>query len=125
MLPGVRFACDAYVALVRDSPLLEAVASSLTEFFAPDIMAKRIAAWEQHYPWVDGDRARLLPRPRDARAARRRRRRSASCVPDATRASCRSAASRALIRKSEILWQLLDCVQGGDRLGAARCARDR
>ena len=52
VLPGVRFACDGYVQLVRESPLVVAVASSLTEFFAPDLMSKRIAAWETHYPWV-------------------------------------------------------------------------
>jgi len=51
--PGVRFACDAYVTLVRESSLVVAVASSLTEFFAPDLMSRRIAAWEQHYPFVD------------------------------------------------------------------------
>ena len=52
VLPGVRFACDAYVELVRERTLVEAVASSLTEFFAPDLMSKRVLAWEQHYPWV-------------------------------------------------------------------------
>ena len=72
VLPGVRFACDAYVTLCRDSPLVVAVASSLTEMFAPDLMAKRIAAWERHYPWVGARGARLLPRPGAARAARRR-----------------------------------------------------
>ena len=46
VLPGVRFACDAYVELVRASPLVVAVASSLTEFFAPDLMSRRIEAWE-------------------------------------------------------------------------------
>ncbi|HWO13377.1 MAG TPA: pyrroloquinoline-quinone synthase PqqC, partial [Polyangiaceae bacterium] len=53
VLSGVRFACDAYVTLVKERSLLEAVASSLTEFFAPDLMSDRIAAWERHYPWVD------------------------------------------------------------------------
>ncbi len=53
VLPAVRFACDAYVQLVRERSLVEAVASSLTEFFSPDIMATRLAAWEKHYPWVD------------------------------------------------------------------------
>ena len=53
VLPAVRFACDAYVSFVREHSLLEAVASSLTEFFAPDLMSTRIAAWEKHYPWVD------------------------------------------------------------------------
>src|SRR5213079_1019189 len=52
VLPGVRFACDSYVSLCRESPLPVAVASSLTEMFAPDLMSARIAAWETHYPWV-------------------------------------------------------------------------
>src|SRR5438552_14905178 len=55
VLPGVRFACDAYVELVRERSLVEAVASSLTEFFAPDLMQKRVLAWERHYPWVSRD----------------------------------------------------------------------
>src|SRR4051812_29755335 len=55
VLPGVRFACDAYVELVRERSLVEAVASSLTEFFAPDLMSRRIEAWERHYPWVNSD----------------------------------------------------------------------
>ena len=46
-LPKVRAACDDYVALVRERSLVEAVASSLTELFAPDLMARRIAAWER------------------------------------------------------------------------------
>src|SRR5687768_12794821 len=53
VLPGVRFACDAYVSLVRESSLAAAVASSLTEFFAPDLMTQRIAAFEQHYRFID------------------------------------------------------------------------
>src|SRR6187549_2097695 len=44
VLPGVKFACDSYVSLVRERSLLEAVASSLTEFFAPDLMSRRIQA---------------------------------------------------------------------------------
>ena len=55
VLPGVRFACDGYVELVRERSLVEAVASSLTEFFAPDLMSRRIQAWEQHYPWVSAE----------------------------------------------------------------------
>lgn len=53
VLPGVRFAVGAYVTFVRDASRLEAVASSLTELFAPDLMVTRIAAWEQHYPWIE------------------------------------------------------------------------
>ena len=55
VLPGVRFACDAYVTLVRERSLVEAVASSLTEFFAPDLMSRRVLAWESHYPWVSAE----------------------------------------------------------------------
>ena len=55
VLPGVKFACDAYVTLVRERSLVEAVASSLTEFFAPDLMSRRILAWEKHYPWVNAE----------------------------------------------------------------------
>src|SRR6202021_2245845 len=49
VLPAVRYVCDSYVELVRERSLVEAVASSLTEHFAPDIMRTRVAAWEQHY----------------------------------------------------------------------------
>src|ERR1700690_3547062 len=53
VLPGVRFAVDAYLQLVQTSSLLEAVASSLTELFAPTLMAHRLAVLETHYPWLD------------------------------------------------------------------------
>ena len=53
VVPGVRFAVDAYLTLARTRPWIEAVASSLTELFAPSLMARRITAFEQHYPWVD------------------------------------------------------------------------
>lgn len=52
LLPGVRFAVDAYVNFCRAQPWPLAVASSLTEMFAPDIMATRIAAFREHYKWV-------------------------------------------------------------------------
>jgi len=52
VLPGVRFAVDAYVNFARRKPWPVAVASSLTELFAPDLMANRLAAFEKHYGWV-------------------------------------------------------------------------
>src|SRR5215831_17835997 len=52
VLPGVRFAVDAYVNFARTKPWPIAVASSLTELFAPDLMANRLAAFEKHYTWV-------------------------------------------------------------------------
>jgi pyrroloquinoline-quinone synthase len=51
-LPGVRFAVGAYVHFARTAPWPVAIASSLTEMFAPDLMAQRLAAFQKHYPWV-------------------------------------------------------------------------
>jgi pyrroloquinoline-quinone synthase len=51
--PGVRFAVDAYVNFARRAPWPEAVCSSLTELFAPEIHKQRLATWPDHYPWID------------------------------------------------------------------------
>ncbi|TLY59804.1 MAG: pyrroloquinoline-quinone synthase PqqC [Gammaproteobacteria bacterium] len=53
LLPGVRFAVDAYVSLARRAPWLEGVCASLTELFAPEIHRQRLATWPQHYPWIE------------------------------------------------------------------------
>ena len=53
VLPGVRFAVDAYVNFARRAPWPEAVCSSLTELFAPEIHKQRLANWPDHYPWID------------------------------------------------------------------------
>lgn len=53
VLPGVRFAVDAYVNFARRAPWPEAVCSSLTELFAPEIHRQRLANWPDHYPWID------------------------------------------------------------------------
>lgn len=53
VLPGVRFAVDAYVNFARRAPWQEAVCSSLTELFAPAIHQQRLASWPEHYPWID------------------------------------------------------------------------
>jgi pyrroloquinoline-quinone synthase len=51
--PASRFAVDAYVNFARQRPWQEAVASSLTELFAPHIHQQRITTWPEQYPWVD------------------------------------------------------------------------
>src|SRR5438477_2714936 len=51
--PGVRFAVDAYVNFARTQLWPIAIASSLTELFAPDLMAARLAAFERFYSWID------------------------------------------------------------------------
>src|SRR5712672_1344588 len=53
VVPAVRFAVDAYVNFARSQPWPIAVASSLTELFAPDLMAARLAAFEKYYSWID------------------------------------------------------------------------
>jgi pyrroloquinoline-quinone synthase len=53
LAPAARFAVDAYVNFARRQPWQEAVASSLTELFAPHIHQQRIDTWPTQYPWVD------------------------------------------------------------------------
>lgn len=52
VLPGVKFAVDAYVNFARQQPWQEAVCASLTELFAPQIHKARLANWPEHYPWI-------------------------------------------------------------------------
>jgi pyrroloquinoline-quinone synthase len=53
LLPGVRFAIDAYVNFAKQQPWEVAASSSLTELFAPKIHQKRLDKWPQYYPWID------------------------------------------------------------------------
>lgn len=111
VLPAVRFACDAYVDLVQQRSLLEAVASSLTEFFAPDLMSARIEAWTRHYPWVSAAslayfRSRVPRARQDSQEAIR------FVLEHATTYELQQRAVAALIRKTEVLWALLDAQRG-------------
>jgi pyrroloquinoline-quinone synthase len=110
VVPGVRFAVDAYVTFARTRPWTEAVASSLTELFAPDLMAERLAAFEQHYPWIDGQalayfRARLSQAPRDSEHALEVVTRYC-LAPDQ-----QAAAVAALAFKCDVLWSMLDAIE--------------
>ena len=72
VLPGVRFACDAYINFARQASWQEAACSSLTELFAPEIHKKRLQSWPEHYPWIDEEgynyfRKRLSEARRDVR----------------------------------------------------------
>ena len=74
MLPGVRFAVDAYVNFARRAPWQEAMCSSLTELFAPKIHKERLANWPEHYPWIESTglgyfRNRLAQARRDVEQA--------------------------------------------------------
>ncbi len=109
VLPGVRFACDAYVQLVQQVSLVDAVASSLTESFAPDLMSRRIAAWEKHYPWVQKDVLEYF-RTRVTRARRDSEQAIEWVCRNATTYELQERCVAALIRKTEILWHILDCL---------------
>jgi pyrroloquinoline-quinone synthase len=109
VVPGVRFAVDAYLTFARTRPWTEAVASSLTELFAPDLMAERLAAFERSYPWVDRDglayfRARLTQAPRDSEHA-------LEVVTEHCRSTDEQArAVAALSFKCDVLWSMLDAI---------------
>jgi pyrroloquinoline-quinone synthase len=52
VLPGVRFAVDAYLDFARRATWQESACSSLTELFAPEIHQSRLDSWPAHYPWI-------------------------------------------------------------------------
>jgi pyrroloquinoline-quinone synthase len=108
--PGVRFACDAYVSLVREASLLEAVASSLTECFAPDLMSRRIEAFERHYRFIDPAALEYF-RQRVSRARRDSEEALAFVLEHARSREQQDACVSALLKKTDILWHLLDCLE--------------
>lgn len=109
VVPGVRFAVDAYVTFARTRPWIEAVAASLTELFAPDLMAERLAAFERFYTWIDPAglayfRARLTQAPRDAEHA------LAVVTEHCRTADEQARAVAALSFKCDVLWSMLDAI---------------
>lgn len=109
VLPGVRFATEAYVTFCRTKPWMEGVASSLTELFAPDLMRKRIAAFPQHYGWVrpealDYFKSRLTQAPRDSRYGLHLVRSRCTTV------ETQRKAFEALAFKLELLWAMIDTI---------------
>src|SRR5437764_9195474 len=52
ILPGTRFAVNEYLNLVRTRPLLEAVASSLTELVSRDLITLRSDRLRPHCPYL-------------------------------------------------------------------------
>jgi len=113
VLPGVRFAVDAYVNFCRSRPWIEAVAASLTELFGPDAIRERLAALEAHYPWIDPAgleyfRKRLEQAPRDARYALE------LVVRHCRTREAQERAVQALAFKCDLLWSQLDAIDRGD-----------
>ena len=93
-VPGVRFAVDAYVNFARRAPWPEAVCSSLTELFAPEIHKQRLATWPRALSVDRAGGPEVLPEPREPGAARRRVRAGDRRSSASARARSRSGRSR-------------------------------
>jgi len=109
ILPATRFAVDAYVHFVASRTPLEAIASSLTELFAPRLHEERIAGMLDHYDFIDPSimtyfQRRLDQAPRDAAFALDYVRTNAR-TPEERQAVC-----DALIFKTNVLWVQLDAL---------------
>jgi pyrroloquinoline-quinone synthase len=110
VLPGVRLAVEGYVNFCRLRPRLDAVAASLTELSAPDLMRRRVAAFERHYPWIDAEglayfRERVHQGRRDSGEA------LALVLRWARTREEQERAVAALAFKCDVLWSLLDAVE--------------
>jgi coenzyme PQQ biosynthesis protein C len=109
ILPGTRFAVDAYLTLVRERSLLEAVASSLTELFSPGIIQTRVSGMLAHYDFVTPEiLAYFTARPEQAR-------RDVDVAlgfvcRHATTAETQTAVLAVLRTKCDILWAMLDAL---------------
>ena len=109
LLPGVRVAVHAYVNLARTQPWPVAIASSLTELFAPDLMATRLAAFEKFYTWIqpsglDYFRRRVTQARRDSNEALE------ITTEHCNTREMQNAAISALEFKCDVLWSMLDAI---------------
>lgn len=112
VMPATRFAVDAYLRFVRDMPLLDAVAASLTELFAPKIHAQRIEGLLAHYDFADDSslsyfRTRLTEAPEDVAFG------LDYVLTHADTREKQDAAAAALIFKTDVLWAQLDALWHG------------
>jgi coenzyme PQQ biosynthesis protein C len=109
VLPATKFAVEAYVRFVREKSLVEAVASSLTEMFAPGIISERVSGMLAGYDFIDREKlayfnARMTQAPRDADFA------LAFVKREARTAEQQQAALTALEFKCDVLWVQCDAL---------------
>jgi len=110
LLPGVRFAVDAYVNFARAKPWPIAMASSLTELFAPDLMAQRLAAFETYYTWIkpsgfDYFRRRVTQAKVDSAEGLN------ITLDHCDTRTLQEQAVQALCFKCDVLWSMLDAIE--------------
>ncbi len=117
ILPATRFAVGAYVDFCARRSLLEAIASSLTELFSPQIIGERVSGMLTHYPFVSRDTlAYFTARPTQAK-------RDSDFALGYVKAQARTAADQqavlaALRFKCDVLWVQLDALWGAYVAGA-------
>ncbi|MCH4025982.1 MAG: pyrroloquinoline-quinone synthase PqqC [Acetobacter fabarum] len=109
LLPGTRFAVEAYVQFVRERSILEAIASSLTELFSPTIISERVAGMLSNYDFVTEEtlayfKPRLTQAPQDSAFA------LAYVREHARTAEQQTAVLNALKFKCNVLWSMLDAL---------------
>ncbi len=109
VIPGVRFAVDAYVNFARRSPWQEAVCASLTELFAPKIHKQRLATWPEHYPWIESDGMQYF-RNRVSQARRDVEQALKVTLGYFTTAAMQRRAVQILKFKLDILWTMNDAM---------------
>jgi len=110
VVPGVRFAVDAYVNFARRVPWQEAVCSSLTEMFAPKIHKDRLANWPIHYGWIDPEglqyfRSRISLAERDVEHGLQ------VTLDHFTTRDQQQRALEILQFKLDVLWSMLDAIE--------------
>jgi pyrroloquinoline-quinone synthase len=109
ILPGTRFAVEAYVNFVRDKPILEGIASSLTEMFSPGIIADRVQGMLANYDFITEETLayftpRLTQAPQDVDFALRYVKAEAKTRADQEKVLA------ALRFKCDVLWAQLDAL---------------
>lgn len=109
VLPGVRFAIDAYLNFARSATWQEAASSSLTELFAPKIHQKRLDNWPELYPWIDEAGYRYF-RKRLTEARRDVQHGLDITLDYYTTRAGQEKALNILQFKLDILWTMLDCM---------------
>jgi pyrroloquinoline-quinone synthase len=109
VVPGVRFAVDAYVNFARRAPWEEAVCSSLTELFAPEIHKQRLAGWPEHYPWIEAEGMAYF-RNRVSQARRDVEQGLAVTLAHFDTRAGQQRALQVLQFKLDILWQINDAL---------------
>ena len=109
LLPGVKFAIDAYVNFARQQPWEIAASSSLTELFAPNIHRARLENWPQHYPWIDERGYRYFRKRLDE--ARRDVQHGLEITLDYYQSRVQQERMLEVLQfKLDVLWTMLDCM---------------